>query len=486
MNNQLIFLNLFSTFILAYLLLSYHPYTIGLPSNSRCLDFVKEHLMSQRCLLIADDLTGGADAGAQFAKRGLRTLLVSLLGDAKIDFSKHTHRDVLVINTDSRGLSPEKAFLKVSNLLKRFDQKLFPIIYKKIDSTLRGNVGYEIDAILKETKKSLCFMAPSYPEQNRTLVGGILIVGEKPLALTEVARNTASPIQESHVYKILQNQSHNKVGWIDLTHVASSHERLRNMVDEEQKKGNQIIIFDAVSRGDLTNIVEAAFYVDRIPLFVGSAGLAEEVAKKLTPSKANPSQKIRSFNHILIVSGTASSVTHQQLGQVERRPVPSFRLNRSLITGEDRKTQEENKELTKKIANALSQGITILKAPSEMLSSKDSTESPIHLKITKSLASVALLALEASKIKPADLVLILTGGETAQHVTNGLKTEGIEIEGELLEGIVRGHLIGGNWDGLTVVTKAGAFGKEDALEKIVRMIETGSPSTKEEKNEGLN
>jgi uncharacterized protein YgbK (DUF1537 family) len=206
----------------------------------------------------------------------------------------------------------------------------------------------------------------------------------------------------------------------------------------------------------------------------------------LTPSKANPSQKIRSFNHILIVSGTASSVTHQQLGQVERRPVPSFRLNRSLITGEDRKTQEENKELTKKIANALSQGITILKAPSEMLSSKDSTESPIHLKITKSLASVALLALEASKIKPADLVLILTGGETAQNVINGLETEGIEIEGELLEGIVRGHLIGGNWDGLTVVTKAGAFGKEDALEKIVRMIETGSRSTKEEQNEGLN
>jgi uncharacterized protein YgbK (DUF1537 family) len=179
-------------------------------------------------------------------------------------------------------------------------------------------------------------------------------------------------------------------------------------------------------------------------------------------------------------------VTHQQLEQVERRPVPSFRLNRSLITGEDRKIQEEKKELTKKIADALSLGITVLKAPSEMLSSKDSPEPPIHLRITKTLASVALLALKASEIKPADLALILTGGETAQNVINGLEPEGIEIEGELLEGIVRGHLIGGNWDGLTVVTKAGAFGKEDALKKIVRMIETGSPLAKEEKNEGLN
>jgi uncharacterized protein YgbK (DUF1537 family) len=440
---------------------------------------MKGYLMNRRCLLIADDLTGGADAGAQFAKRGLRTLLISLFDDAKIDFSKHIHQDVLVINTDSRGLSPEKAFLKVSNLLKRFDQKLFPIIYKKIDSTLRGNVGYEIDAILKETKESLCFMAPSYPEQNRTLVGGILIVGEKPLALTEVARNTASPIQESHVYKILQNQSQNNVGWIDLTHVASSHERLRKTVDEEREKGIQIIIFDAVSRGDLKNIVETGFDVETIPLFVGSAGLAEEVAKKLVPAKAKASQKIRSFKHILIVSGTASSVTHQQLEQVERRSVPSFRLKRSLITGEDGKTQEEKKELTKKMANALSLGITVLKAPSEMLSSKDSTEPPVHLRITKTLASVALLALKASKIKPADLALILTGGETAQHVINGLEPEGIEIEGELLEGIVRGHLIGGKWDGLTVVTKAGAFGKEDALERIVEMLEAGPPLAKE-------
>lgn len=409
-----------------------------------------------------------------------------MLDDATVDFSKHTHQDVLVINTDSRGLSSDKAFLKVSNLLKQFDQKLFPIIYKKIDSTLRGNVGCEIDAILKETKGSLCFMAPSYPEQNRTLVGGILIVGEKPLALTEMARNTASPIQESHVYKILQNQSQNNVGWIDLTHVASTHERLQKTVDEERKKGNQIIIFDAVGRGDLKNIVETAFHVERIPFFVGSAGLAEEVAKKLTSSKARASRKTKALKHILIVSGTASSVTHQQLKQVEERNIASFQLTPSLILGEDAKAEKERKELSRKIATSLSQRINILKTPSEMLHSEDSTKPPVHFKITKTLASVALLAIEASKIKPTDLALILTGGETAQHVINGLGTEGIEIEGELLEGIVRGHLIGGDWDGLTVVTKAGAFGKEDALEKIVRMIETGSPSTKEEKNEGLN
>jgi len=67
--------------------------------------------------------------------------------------------------------------------------------------------------------------------------------------------------------------------------------------------------------------------------------------------------------------------------------------------------------------------------------------------------------------------LILTGGDTALGVLQLLDYEGIELEGELLEGIVRGNLQGGPWDGLTIVTKAGAFGKEDALVRIAERLE---------------
>jgi uncharacterized protein YgbK (DUF1537 family) len=429
-------------------------------------------------LLIADDLTGGADAGAQFAKRGLRTLLISLKDDAKIDFSKYHDRDVLVVNTDSRGLPPEKAFSLISSLLKGYDEGLFPIIYKKIDSTLRGNIGYEIDAILKETSSSMCFTAPSYPEQNRTLVGGIMMVGSRPLALTEVVRDTASPVKESHVSKLLQHQSRNNVGVIDLTYVASSSGRLKKSVDEERKKGNKIIIFDAVSRQDLTNIVEAAFCIDRKPLFVGSAGLAEEVAKKLSPSRIRSSQPPdragKSFKHIVIISGSTSTVTQQQLNRALERNIPAFQLNKPLVTSDDPEAQKKRKELSKKIANSLSEKHVMIRTTSEILSTDDSTGLPIHLKITKILASIALLAMEESKVDVHDLVLILTGGDTAQSVINILGAEGVEIEGELLEGIVKGHLIGGEWGGLTVITKAGGFGKEDALKKIIEIIETGS------------
>jgi uncharacterized protein YgbK (DUF1537 family) len=444
--------------------------------------------MSQRCLLIADDLTGGADAGAQFAKRGLSTLLISVKVGAQIDFTKYGSTDVLVIDTDSRKLTPDKASHLVSSLCREYDRNLFPVIYKKIDSTLRGNVGFEIDAILKETNISICFMTPAYPEQNRTLVSGILMVGGRPVALTEAARDAASPVQESHVQKLLQDQSQNNIGKIELSHVAAGQEHLKKIVKEEINKGNKIIVFDVMTREDLRIVAEVGFDLDKRPLFVGSAGLAEEVARKLSPRERSTTNQraTNPLTHVFIISGSVSSVTHEQLKRLQRRDILSFELSKSFLTKEGPDFEAAKGELIPIISGALAKGHVILRTCSERLISGDPETFPIHLKVAKVIGEVALSVLKESRVGIRDTALVLTGGDTAFSVLSLLKIDGMEIDGEILEGIVIGHLIGGKWDGLKVVTKAGAFGKEDALEKIVRMIETGSPLTKEEKNEGLN
>lgn len=427
----------------------------------------------KRCLIIADDLTGGADTGAQFAKEGLGTFLISSEETHPIDFCKYGDQDVLVINTDSRGLKPQQAFQRVSSLLKSFDSDLFPSIYKKIDSTLRGNIGYEIDALIRETHHSICFMAPSYPEQGRTVVGGILRVEGKPLASTEISRDAVSPVQESHVCKLLNDQSRNPIGSIDLKDVASGGEVLQRRVDEESRKGNRIILFDAENRQELANIVDVAFMMERMPLLVGSAGLAREVAKKISSRSSIPrasGEGSKPFKHLLIISGSASRVTHQQLKQIEGNDVPEFTLPPSWLIPGNTISETERKNISKKIADALSKRHALLKAPIEPFP-KDLTDPTVHLKITKSLASLALSALEESRVNPHEFALILTGGETAMSVIRLLQAEGIKIEGELLEGIMKGHLTGGKWDGMTVVTKAGAFGNEDALKNVVKILE---------------
>lgn len=428
----------------------------------------------QQCLLIADDLTGGADAGVQFAKRGLKTLLVPLRSDGD-QLAARPAQDVLVINTITRGLSPTEAIDILSGLLKGFAHKRFPILYKKIDSTLRGNIGVEIATILQETNLPLCFLAPSYPEQGRVLVGGIMMVGEKPLALTESARDAASPVQESHICKLLANQTSLSIGMIDLTHVASGKEALRRVVEKEQRAGCRIIIFDAVSRQDLATIAEVALSMETVPLLAGSAGLAGEVARILVPGPVQIGpERQRTFRRLLIIGGSASAVTHAQLQRLQAGGLPSFELPKSLVSGNGGTEIEGRRQLVHLLGSALAGGSVIFRTFTERWTGNGNGDAEIPQRIAGTMAGVTLETLREARIDAGDLALILTGGDTALGVLQLLDYEGIELEGELLEGIVQGNLRGGPWDGLTVVTKAGAFGKEDALVRIVERLEAAA------------
>lgn len=432
----------------------------------------------QNCLIIADDLTGGADAGVQFAKQGLKTLLIPFTGEGLNPFAGRPE-EALVVTTGSRGLSPAKAFDTLSALLEGFDSGRFPILYKKIDSTLRGNIGSEIEAILEKTGLPLCFLAPSYPEQGRTLVGGSLMVGGKPLALTEAARDAASPVRESDVRKLLTGQTPLSIGTIALADVASGRNALREAVGREQRAGRRIIVFDAASRGELATIAEVALSMERVPLLAGSAGLAGEVAKLLIPGpvRTGPDQALqstptgkRSLRHVLTVAGSASALTHAQLQRLRERGIPSFELPMDFVSGRGTAGAEERREFARSLGRTLASGSAILRTSAERWTGDGGAAIPER--ITAAIADAAVEALREAGVRANDLALILTGGDTALGVLQLLSYEGIDLEGELLAGIVQGNLRGGPWDGLAIVTKAGAFGKEDALVRIMEMLVT--------------
>jgi len=426
----------------------------------------------QRCLLIADDLTGAADAGVQFAKRGLKTLLKPFRRQDTASPAGGQAQDVLVINTATRGLPPKEASDILSGLLKGYDAERFPVLYKKIDSTLRGNIGSEIDAVLKATGLPFCFMAPSYPEQDRVLVDGIMRVKGKSLALTETARDATSPVQEYRVLKLLADQTPLSVGAVGLGDVVSGKENLRAAVERKREAGDRILLFDAATRPDLGAIADVAFALKTVPLLVGSAGLAGEVARILAPGKAGIGRKMRRpFRHILIVAGSASAVTHTQLGRLQEKGFSSFELPKRLVSGSGKGRTEDRRALIRSLQDALAGGGVIFRSFSERWIGSDKT-APLSRRIIDVMADVAFEVLREGWVGAGEPALILTGGDTALAVLQLLDYEWIELEEELLEGIVRGALRGGPWDGLAVVTKAGAFGKEDALVRILELLTT--------------
>jgi uncharacterized protein YgbK (DUF1537 family) len=118
------------------------------------------------CLLIADDLTGACDAAVQFALHGLRAR-VSLdpAGEAG-------QTDVLAISTESR----DGDLGSFRHSLERVQHLRPLILFKKIDSTLRGNVGPEVAEAMAFFRCDLAVVTPAFPAMGRTVEAGYLCV----------------------------------------------------------------------------------------------------------------------------------------------------------------------------------------------------------------------------------------------------------------------------------------------------------------------
>lgn len=134
--------------------------------------------------VIADDLTGAGDAGVQFAQAGLKTR--ALMGDWSGSAAEGA--DVVVINTDSRALTPKAAYGAVAEAASRLRDVGARPVYKKIDSTMRGPVGAEVDAVLDVFEQPMAVVCPAFPDNGRVVVVDAMTSGD----LETIVKATAS------------------------------------------------------------------------------------------------------------------------------------------------------------------------------------------------------------------------------------------------------------------------------------------------------
>src|SRR5665648_390122 len=222
--------------------------------------------------VIADDLTGANDTGVQFTKKGYNTI-VSVL-DKQSTIMIPDNADVFVIDTETREADSKTAREVLRNILKNININENDMIYKKVDSTLRGNVGVEIEEIMNILKKDICIFSSSLPSQQRMTVRGYLIVDQKPLGLSEYSSNHLEQGENSFIPFLLKKQTDFPVGQIDLKDVAKGQETILSKINELSQKGNKIIVIDSTNEEHLKDIFASSLKLDRSVLFSGSAGLA--------------------------------------------------------------------------------------------------------------------------------------------------------------------------------------------------------------------
>jgi uncharacterized protein YgbK (DUF1537 family) len=251
--------------------------------------------------VIADDLTGALDTGVQFRNWGLSVQVVPILEDVDIIEEQN---DVIVINTNSRYDIPQKAYNKVKEATEILADHV-QYFYKKIDSTIRGNVGSELDALMDVTNQVQVIMAPAYPHAKRFTRNGIMYVDGLQLEETEYSSENGHGL--SYLPDIVCLQSRRKICHISLDALRKGNTELVKTFDEKIGEGNEIIIFDAETEHDL---FEVGKICKQISISCGSAGLASELPETLGIKSPPPS---------LTVCGSTRTISKKQVNQLVNR-----------------------------------------------------------------------------------------------------------------------------------------------------------------------
>ncbi len=415
---------------------------------------------------IADDFTGACDAGVQFRKHGLRTFVSSEMDLSDSFFGKS---GVSIIDTESRNVSAEEAYCKVKHSLKFLADIGSNLAYKKIDSTLRGNLGAEIDAVLDELRVKALVVAPAFPQHGRTTVNGQMLVYGIPLEKTEFALDPVNPVKKSDISSLINIQSDREIANIRLSSVRGSieqlEERIRGLITDRFK----VIVADAETQSDLSHIADASFDTGALPC--GSAGLANEIARLLS---------LRTHRKgVLIISGSLSDVTLRQIERIkEVLGTETFEIDLSSLN-DDVKRKSKIEDLVSRIGNVLrDERDAVLRLPVRRIefqtTKTDSINSLSRREDTDKLLSILSDVFENIMTKYEMSGLVMVGGDTAVRMLKGAGSNGVSLEEEVLPGMPLCRIMGGKLSGMRVVTKAGGFGDEDALVDIINYMKRNS------------
>lgn len=416
----------------------------------------------------------------QFHQAGLRTRVLPSFAPDGRELAAGAEVGVLSVNAATRHLEANEAASRTREAVYALLGAGCGSFYKKLDSTLRGNVGVETAAMRRAVGAQLAVVVPAFPEAGRLTVGGYQLVDGVPVELSSYARDPLAPVTASYLPALLA-ASGERTGLIGLSSVLRGWEAIAFDLLRLQAEGVRLVAVDATRREDLDAIAQA---IHRLPFMIlpaGSAGLAAalcRVSGKAPLLGAQPSPQgpalVGRTPPVLVVCGSANPTSLAQIQalgpQTRRVPVDVRQL---VLKGD-----EELEGLARQVLQGLFAGLDVVLATvesDEQLGRDqgfgvDVGMTPFQLGHHLS----GLLGRLVSRVVAQGAVtnLVLVGGETAAHVCAALEGEQLEIVGEVLPAVPCSQLVG---SGLRVVTKSGGFGASDALEAIVTHLHRTAP-----------
>ena len=420
----------------------------------------------QKYIVIADDLTGSNATCSLFKKIGLRAAsILKLQGDINYDV------DVISYSTASRGLDKEEAYKKVSEAIKILKNKDVLVYNKRIDSTLRGNIGTEINAMLDNLEDDrIAVVIPSYPDSGRIVVNKTMLVNGVLLENSDAGKDPKTPIKTSCVESLIQKGIKYSSTYFTLSDIAQPIEEIAKKIQEAIKK-SRVLIFDAVNNEDIIKISKAIIHSDIDIVTVDPGPFTLYYSKEL--QKKNHLEK-----KILMVIGSVTATTKKQIEYILQEE-DIFLVKMKV---EDFFEKETCLKEIERVISFIKKGIVsydlflVTTSPigdekkadlQKLAENLNTTVEEISKIIANTLTETVVKILkETEKFEG----VYSSGGDITIALLEKLKAIGVEIREEVIPLAAYGRLIGGDFHNLKLVSKGGMVGDEKTIKLCLHKI----------------
>lgn len=419
-----------------------------------------------KLVIIADDLTGALDTGVQFSKKNMSAVVTTDLNFNFEDICKEA--DVVVIDTESRHIPADEAKERVKSALSKFDKKEIKFFYKKTDSTLRGNIGSEVEGFMEGLNIDEVSFIPAFPLGKRTVKDGVLYVNNVKLAETQFAMDILNPVTDSFIPDIINKQSDINVKLKDINEEFSP-------LDDKEK---HIYIFDSENIENMENIGKFLHNKNRLNYTIGNAGFAE-VLTHYIKSDTKKEDIILEDDRILFVCGSVNITSLKQCKYAEKIGYCSDSLKFTNIISEDYKNSanyitdkeyfKEKINNNKKFLLRTSDSEDVIKKAIEYTEKNSISMEDLTSNIANSTGQLVSDLIREHDIKN----LIIFGGDTLMGILKNIGCQYIIPVSEIFPGVVFTRAVGKN-TAINVITKAGGFGEESIIERINEFLENHS------------
>jgi uncharacterized protein YgbK (DUF1537 family) len=404
-------------------------------------------------LIVADDLTGAADCGIAFARAGLETVVVW-------DAARAGDHTVVALDTESRFLAPAAATARqVAETAARW--RPGTRVYKKIDSTLRGQPAAELVGQLdflaaRLGRAPMVVLAPAFPATGRTTEGGRILVAGRPLEETPLwARDHT--YETAHLPSVLAG-----VGLgcetADLAAVRDGVAAMERRLRAARDRGVAAVVCDAVTVFDLGIVAAATLPLADEILWMGTGGLSGRLAEQLAPSGDAVAATLPGAAEPVVGDGRSVLVVVGSVAEASRRQADRLsagdRVVRLEIAAEDLLAGPDGAAWNA-LGHRLAEAVAARRDVLVLIAAEDRPD------LSRGVEYAGLLARWLAPVTADIGALVMTGGDTARSLLTGLGATGIVLCDEVEPGVPLGRTTGAAR--LPVISKAGAFGDEETL-----------------------